>query len=298
MPLDPEVAALLERQKNLPPRSSLDAAATREMMRRAAALAGPPPALPRIDDMTIADAFKARQYWPADDSKLALAVYFHGGRFFSGDLESHDTVCRSLAIASGCRVLAVDYRMAPERRFPTALDDACAAVDWALRQGVPVGVAGDSSGANLAAGVALARRGAGLGCQLLVYPMIDATGGSASYRQFGEGYGPGAVDMLRGWREYLPAGTDPCDPRVSPVFAEDLAGAAPAFVITAEYDTLRDEGEAYARKLLEAGTMVQARRSLGMIHGFFTMSGVLPAAREAMREAGEFLRRRLADVLE
>ncbi len=295
MPLDPEVAALVERQKHLPPRSSLDVAATRETMRRAAALAGPPPALARIEDLTIAGSLQARQYWPADNPTLALTVYFHGGRFFSGDLESHDSVCRSLALASGCRVLAVDYGMAPEHRFPTALEDACAAMDWALAQGVPVGVAGDSSGANLAAGVALARRGRGLRCQLLVYPMIDATGSSSSYREFAEGYGPGAVDMLRGWREYLPVGTDPRDPLASPMFADDLAGAAPAFIMTAEYDTLRDEGEAYARKLLEAGVMVQARRYLGMIHGFFTMSGVLGTAREAVRDAGEFLRRRLAE---
>jgi acetyl esterase len=293
MPLDAEVAALLERQKNLPPRSSLDAAATREMMRRAGALAGDPPPVAFVEELTLAEGLHARQYWPSEAAGLPLVVYFHGGRFFSGDLESHDTLCRLLAIAAGSRVLAVDYRLAPEFRFPTAADDALTALDWALTQRVPVAVAGDSSGANLAAGAAQARRGSPLRCQLLVYPMIDATGSSASYAEFAEGYGPGAGDMLRGWSEYLPEGTDPRDPRVSPVFAKDLAGSAPAFVLTAEYDTLRDEGETYARKLLEAGCLVQARRYQGMIHGFFAMTGILQGGRIAMRDAVGFLRRHL-----
>jgi acetyl esterase len=294
MPLDPEVAAYLERQKGQPPRSSLDVAATREMMRRAAALAGPAPELPRVEDITLSGWLRARQYWPAITPDLPLAVYFHGGRFFSGDLESHDALCRSLAQAGGCRVLAVDYRLAPEHRFPAAVDDACLALDWALHQGVRVAVAGDSSGANLAAVGALARRGSGLRCQVLVYPMIDATRSLPSYAAFDHGYGPGAADMARGWAEYLPEGVDPRDPRVSPLFAPDLGGAAPAFVLTAEYDTLRDEGEAYARRLGDARVPVAARRYDGMIHGFFAMAGILRTAREALCEAGAFLRRSLA----
>lgn len=294
MPLDPEAAALLERQKGQPPRSSLDVAATRAMMRRAAALSGPPPDLAKVEDLVLPGPLAARQYWPAADPALPLAVYFHGGRFFSGDLESHDTLCRQLARASGCRVLAVDYRMGPEHRFPAAYEDAVSAAGWALEQGVAVGVAGDSAGANLAAGAAIAHRSKGLGCQLLIYPMIDATCGMPSYSEFAAGYGPGAVDMQRGWREYLPEGCDPRDPRVSPLFAEDLGGLAPALVLTAEYDTLRDEGEAFARRLAEAGTPVTLRRYDGLIHGFFTMAGVLAAARRALDEAGAFLRERLS----
>lgn len=287
MPLDPEVAALLERQKGQPPRSSLDAAATRAMMRRAAALAGPPPPLPRVEDLAL--PAPARLYWPAPGGAPPIVVYFHGGRFFSGDLESHDPICRILALASGCRVLAVDYRLAPEHRFPAAVEDARAAVEWAAAQGVPIGVAGDSAGANLAAAVALRAR-----CQLLIYPMIDATAASPSYAEFAEGYGPGAADMRRGWSEYLAPGTDPRDPLVSPLFAGDLRGAPPAFVLTAEYDTLRDEGEAYTRRLAEAGALVQSRRYLGAIHGFFTMPGVLRLAREAVADAAAFLRRSLS----
>ncbi len=292
MPLDPEAAALLERQKGQPPRSSLDVAATREMMRRAAALAGPPPDLARVEDLVLLGSLPARQYWPAPDPAMPLAVYFHGGRFFSGDLESHDVLCRQLALAGACRVVAVDYRLGPEHRFPAAYDDALRAVAWALEQGVPAGVAGDSAGANLAAGAAIAHRGSALRCQLLVYPMIDATCSQPSYAEYASGYGPGAEDMRRGWREYLPEGFDPRDRRVSPLFDSDLDGLAPAFVLTAEYDTLRDEGETYARRLSEAGTAA-LRRYDGMIHGFFAMAGVLRAARQALDDAGAFLRKHL-----
>jgi acetyl esterase len=293
VPLDSEVAALLERQKNLPPRSSLDIAQTREMLRRAAALAGPPPALPKVEDILLPGDLRARQYWPAADAGLPIATYFHGGRFFSGDLESHDTVCRLLAAAAGCRVIAVDYRLAPEHRFPAAAEDACRAVEWVSELGVPFAVVGDSAGANLAAVAALAHRLPGLRCQVLIYPMIDPACSRPSFAEYAEGYGPGAIDMKRGWSEYLPEGVDPRDPLASPLHAGDTRGAAPAFVLTAECDTLRDEGEAYARKLIETGNLVQARRYLGAIHGFFTMPGTLRLAREAMEEVAGFLRFRL-----
>jgi acetyl esterase len=234
-------------------------------------------------------SLRARQYWPVTRTGLPVVVYFHGGRFFSGDLESHDTVCRMLALSAGCRVLAVDYRLAPEHRFPAAAEDARRAVEWAMREGVPVGVAGDSAGANLAAGVALEHRGSALRCQLLIYPMLDPICSSASFVEFGEGYGPGAADMKRGWSEYLAEGTGSRDPRASPLSAEDVRGVAPAFVLTAEYDTLRDEGEAYARKLVQSGNIVLVRRYLGTIHGFFMMQGILRVARQALNDAAAFL---------
>ena len=293
MPLDPEVSALLEQQKNLPPRSSLSIAETREALRRAGALAGDPPALPRVEDMVLLGSLPARQYWPTTEAEQPMVLYFHGGRFFSGDLASHDTLCRLLARESGCRVVAVDYRLAPEHRFPAAAEDACRAAKWASEQGVPFGLVGDSAGANLAAVAALARP-PGIRCQVLIYPMIDATCGSRSYAIYSAGYGPAAVDMKRGWSEYLPEGHDPCDPLGSPLYAPDTGGVAPAFVLTAEYDTLRDEGEAYARKLIEAGNTVQVRRYSGAIHGFFAMPGTLRLAREALGEVAQFLRFRLA----
>jgi acetyl esterase len=292
VPLDPEVAALLERQKALPPRSSLDTAATREALRRANALAGVPPLLVSVEDILLSGGLKARQYWPTADRRQPIVVYFHGGRFISGDLDSHDTLCRLLAIESRCRVVAVDYRLAPQHRLPAAAEDAIRAVEWALQQRVPIAVAGDSAGANLAAVAALAHRSSGVRCQVLIYPMIDPTCSTASYAEFAEGYGPGAVDMQRGWSEYLPAGCDPRDPLASPLSA-DTRGVAPALVLTAEYDTLRDEGEAYARKLTESGNSVQIRRYAGTIHGFFTMPGTLRVAREALNDVAEFLRFRL-----
>jgi len=190
-----------------------------------------------------------------------------------------------LAIAAGCRLIAVDYRLAPEHRFPAAAEDASLAVEWALGQEIAVGVAGDSAGANLAAVAALAHRGSALRCQLLIYPMIDATCASSSYREFAEGYGPGAADMQRGWREYLPEGTDARNPLASPLFGCELEGAAPACVLTAEYDTLRDEGEEYARRL--GATLI---RYPGTIHGFFTMPGIFACARTAIDDAAGFLR--------
>jgi acetyl esterase len=292
VPLDPEVAALLERQKHLPPRSSLDVTATRETLRRAASLAGDPVELPVVKDLLLPGDVRAREYSPAATDGLPLLVYFHGGRFFSGDLESHDPLCRLLARTAGCRVVAVEYRLAPEHRFPAAVEDACRAVGWAAGQGVPFGVAGDSAGANLATVAALRHRASNLRCQALIYPMIDATCTSASYTTYAEGYGPGAIDMQRGWSEYLPQGHDPCDPSASPLFAADLSGLAPAFVLTAEYDTLRDEGEAYARKLADAGNLVQLRRYPGVIHGFFTMPGILRIARQALSDVAEFVRTR------
>jgi acetyl esterase len=286
MPLDPEIAGYLETQRHQPPRSALDIAATRDRLRQAAVLAGPPPTLARIEDLVLAGYLRARQYWPAADAKLPLVVYFHGGRFISGDLDTHDTICRILAVAANCRVVAVDYRLAPEYRFPAAAEDGAQAVEWALGQGIPVAVAGDSAGANLAAGAALACPAPALRAQLLIYPMIDATCSMPSYALFADGYGPGAADMKRGWNEYLPEGMDPRDPRASPHFATRFDGAPPALVLTAEYDTLRDEGEAYAQKL--SGSV---REYPGTIHGFFTMPGILRVARDAMKDAAAFLKR-------
>jgi acetyl esterase len=296
MPLDPEIAAYLEKQKGQPPRSALTINETREMMRRATSLAGPGPALPRVEDVMLTESLRARQYWPDTAAGLPVLVYFHGGRFFSGDLETHDAVCRSIAISGGCRVLAVDYRLAPEHRFPCAWDDAWSAVEWALNQKVAVGVAGDSAGANLEAGAALGNRQSALHCQVLIYPMIDATCSLESHHEFANGYGPGSADMARGWREYLAAGTDLRDPRVSPLFANEFNAVAPALILTAEYDCLRDEGEAYARKLELAGVQVELERYEGMIHGFLGLGGHMPAVRRAIRDAGVFLRRHLETV--
>jgi acetyl esterase len=266
MPLAPEVEAYLERQKGLPPRSALSVVETRAAYRRAAALAGEPPALAAIEEDALPNGVRLRRYQPGPEGSGNLVVYFHGGRFFSGDLETHDTVCRCLALASGWEIAAVDYRLGPERRFPAAVEDAQAAVEWAARRAARVAVAGDSAGGNLAAVAALTMRDGGgppLVCQVLVYPMMDATCSLPSHREFAAGYGPGSEDMLRGYREYLSAGADLKHPHVSPLWAADLAGLPPALVLTAEYDSLRDEGEAYAWRMAQAGVPATLHRYLG-----------------------------------
>jgi acetyl esterase len=295
MPLDSEIAALLERQKGQPPRSALTVEETRAMMRRSAALAGTPPELHSVADISLPGGVAARDYRPAARADLPLVLFFHGGRFFSGDLESHDPLCRILAASTGCRLVAVDYRLAPEHPFPAAAEDASAALGWALRQGVPVAVAGDSAGANLAAGAAWRRRDPMVRCQVLIYPMIDATCAMPAYTEYAAGYGPGAEDMRRGWQLYLPEGSDPRDPLASPLHAPDVTGLPPALVLTAEYDTLRDEGEAYAHKLQLAGVPVTLTRYGGMIHGFFTMPGAIRAAGRAVSDVSIFCRERMLE---
>lgn len=294
MPLDHEVAAFLESQKGSAPRSSLTVEATRSMMRRNAVLTGPAPTLAAVEDLRLSETLKARQYWPAKIDSLPLIVYFHGGRFISGDLESHDPLCRQLAQATGCRVLAVDYRLSPEHRFPAAVDDADSALAWAMTQSASIAVMGDSAGANLAAIATLNHRGSSqLASQVLVYPMMDPTCSLASHREFATGYGPGSEDMERGWREYLQNKVDLRNPRVSPLYKEDLRHLPPTLVITAQYDPLRDEGELYAQKLAGAGIALTFHRYAGAIHGFFTMQGILRLAREALNDAAAFLRAHL-----
>ena len=277
MPLDPEIAAYLEQHRNDPPRASLTIEQTRAMM-RSAATPGPPL---RTEDLEIAGR-PARCYGNPDRT---VVVFFHGGRFFSGNLESHDGLCRWLAAESGRTVLAVDYRLAPEHKFTAAYDDACAAAAWAVAQFDRVAVAGDSAGANLAAGAALAVPD--VCAQLLVYPMIDATCGFPSHVEFASGYGPGSEDMRRGWELYA-GGADPRDPRLSPLFA-GTNGAPPALVITAEYDSLRDEGEEFARKLPQC----TLHRYDGTIHGFYAAPGRFEVARRAVAESASWLRANL-----
>ncbi|MDZ4799621.1 MAG: alpha/beta hydrolase [Bryobacteraceae bacterium] len=294
-PLDAEIAAWLVEQDALPPRSSLTIEETRERMRGMAA--GSHPQMERVENVDAGGVAArqywpaARQYWPKDDASLPLLVFFHGGRFISGDLESHDGFCRWLADACACRVLAVDYRLAPEHPFPAAAEDAAAATRWALTQSSAVGVAGDSAGGNLAAVAALEI--AGLRCQLLIYPMLDATRSAPSHAEFAEGFGPGTDDMERGWALY--AGDGPREsPRISPLYCGDLTNLPSTLIQTAEYDTLRDEGEVYGERLRAAGNSVMVVRYAGSVHGFVTLPGRFELARQAISDAGLFVRDRMA----
>jgi acetyl esterase len=233
---------------------------------------------------------RARHYVPAEaGGPHPLLLFLHGGGFMYGDLDSHDAACRFLAERSGVRVLALDYRLAPEEPFPAAYDDAVAAYRWLVEHAADVGavaerlaVGGDSAGGNLAAGVAIeaARAGLPLAFQLLVYPATDAVRETASATTFADGFYLTKAFMDLANASYV-ADRDPRDPRVSPRYADLPAGLAPAYVATGGFDPLRDEGEDYARKLADAGVHVELRRFVDQIHGFFNIVGVGRSSRAA-----------------
>ena len=231
-----------------------------------------------------------------------LLLFFHGGGFMYGDLDSHDAPCRFLAERSGVPVLAVDYRMGPEEPFPAGYDDALAAHRWLVDHAADVGadparlaVGGDSAGGNLAAVVAIeaARAGLPLAFQLLVHPATDAVRETPSADLFADGFYLTKAFMDLANRCYI-GGTDPRDPRVSPLYADLPAGLAPAYVATAGFDPLRDEGEAYARRLAEAGVQVELRRFTDQIHGFFNIVGTGQTSRAANAEIAVKLKAALA----
>ena len=242
-----------------------------------------------------------RAYVPAAREPRPLVVWLHGGGWMVGSSASYRAALRVLANASGAVVLSVDYRLAPEHPFPAALEDTLAAVRWAAAQGAAAGgdparlaVAGDSAGGNLAAVAARRLRGeVELRLQALVYPVIDASLGTESYRLFGDRYGLTAATMRRYWRVYLD-GADGSHPDASPLRARDLSGVAPAWILTADHDVLRDEGEEYARALERAGVPVAVRRWPGTIHGFVRWVSAAGVARAAIGELAQALRTALA----
>ena len=220
-------------------------------------------------------------------------LFLHGGGWVYGDLDSHDASCRFLAERSGVRVLAVDYRLAPEDPFPAAYDDAVAAYRWLVANAESVGadrdrlaVGGDSAGGCLAATTAIeaAREGLPLAFQLLIYPGTDHTATAGSRQMFAEGFYLTSDFMDLATASYVPEGWDPRDPRLSPLYADLPKGLAPAYVATAGFDPLRDEGEAYARKLADAGVTVELKRFPDQIHGFFNIVGVGRTSRAANAE--------------
>jgi acetyl esterase/lipase len=259
-------------------------------------LSGPGEEVAEIREVRVPSAggeIPVRTYRPHEHSGGVIA-YLHGGGWVMGTLHSYDTPLRALANASGAVVAAVDYRLAPEHRFPAALDDSLAAIRWlAGNVGERLAVAGDSAGGNLAAVAALRLRGElPLRAQALIYPVIDSALNTPSYREFSDGHGLSAASMRRFWNLYLD-GAPGDHPDASPLRATDLAGVAPAFVLTADEDVLRDEGEAYARALREAGVSTELVRWPGTIHGFFRWLAVAGAAREAIDAVGAALRRAL-----
>ncbi|MCK9686736.1 alpha/beta hydrolase [Scleromatobacter humisilvae] len=249
---------------------------------------------------------RARAYTPRDarPGPLPLVMFLHGGGWIGGDLESHDATCRALANASGCKVVAIDYRLAPEHKFPAGLNDCYAALQWLAVHASALGadpgriaVCGDSAGGNLAASVAIMARdrgGPALAFQVLVYPVTHHAFDTPSYREYGQGYLLTLEGMQWNWNHYLPDPAAGRDPLASPLLAPDLRSLPPALVIVAECDPLCDEGEAYARRLAEAGVAVECRRYDGMLHAFFTLGQVFDDGRASVAHAGAALRRALA----
>lgn len=245
---------------------------------------------------------RVRIYTPVDarSGTSPALVYFHGGGLVSGSLDTHDGVCRSLANASGCRIFSVDYRLAPEHKFPAAVTDGCAATAWIVRHAGElridrerIAVGGDSAGATLAAVVCqLMGRAPGvkLAAQLLLCPITDFAGETASRKAFAQGFLLENATMEQDLEQYVPSGVDAADPRISPLRAADFTDLPAAFIHTAEFDPLLDEGRAYADRLAAAGVEVHYVCHPGMIHLFYGMARAVPYARTAIKGIGAELR--------
>lgn len=243
-----------------------------------------------------------RLYGASDDLEQRPGfIFFHGGGMVSGSIDTHDRVCTTLAQMTGCRLISVGYRLAPEHKFPAAVEDAIAATSWvstrasSLRiDATRLVIGGDSAGATLAAVVCqdtVRNAGPPILLQCLICPVLDFGGTSSSRHAFAENYLLDKVTLDADLADYLPYGADPADPRISPLRTADLAGLPAAIIHTAEFDPMRDEGNAYARKLMKAGVVVDHACHDGMIHNFHAMGAILPQARLVLHQIGEQVRR-------
>ena len=272
------------------------------------ALAGPPQEVARIENRLINGPVRStpiRVYWPSDEKDLPVLVYFHGGGWVLGGLELVDRPCRALANAAQCIVVSVDYGLAPEHKFPQPAEEAYQAVEYVTSHAQNLGadanriaIGGDSAGANLATVVTLMsrdRNGPPLAFQLLVYPATDYDDDRPSLREH-DGIFISVAGLRWFWGNYLGRPEDGQNPYASPLKAESLQGLPSAMVITAECDPLRDQGEAYAHKLAEAGVAVTLKRYDGAMHAFFLMAGAIDAGKAAVADAAEALRNAFEDA--
>lgn len=299
MSLHPQVVQLLERaaKSPLPPYYEVPAHVARRIYRDTrAALSPKPPEVAEARLLIAPGPIALRAYRPhgsKPEDELPALVYFHGGGHTIGDLDTHDVLCRQLANGARCAVYSVDYRMGPEFKFPAAVDDCIGATKFVASRHERVAVGGDSAGGNLAAVVALHARDAGapkISFQLLIYPATDMRFERASIERNGEGYllTKRAIDYFKG--QYLARDADVLDWRASPLLAKSLAGLPPAYVMTAGYDPLVDEGRAYAERMASQGVEVAYREYPDMVHGFILFGGVLDTANAAVAECCEKLR--------
>ena len=301
--LDPQARALIELmvQRQVPPVHTLSPADARRMYLERRFYTQPePPAVAEVRALQTDGGVPLRLYRPAGSAALPVLVYFHGGGWVIGDLDTHDVLCRQISVAAGAAVVSVDYRLAPEHAFPAAVDDCVAATRWVRAQAAALGldparlaVGGDSAGGNLAAVVCIALRDAGEAqpaAQLLIYPATDQRALAPSHTANGQGYLL-TSDSIRYYRSrYLPEPLQWSDWRASPLLAADHSRLPPALVLTAGYDPLRDEGRQYADALSAAGNRVQYLCFERQVHGFITMSRILDEARTAVVVCGAWLR--------
>jgi acetyl esterase len=309
MPLDPQARRIIDatNAQNLPAIEQMSPDEAREMLRQRTAALGPVEDVATVSEHRVpvdGGTIGVRVYAPAAPGPLPALVFYHGGGWVIGDLYTHDGICRAVANAAGCIVASVDYRLAPEFKYPVAAEDSYAALRWIVEHARELGVdarriavGGDSAGGNLATVVALMareRHGPELTFQLLIYPVTDYAFETPSYRENADGYLLTRDGMRWFWHHYLAHREDGAQPYASPLRARDLAGLPPALVITAEYDPLRDEAEGYAARLADAGVPVTLTRYSGMIHGFFRFTRLMDQARIALDEVAAALRKALA----
>ncbi|GLW66940.1 putative lipase/esterase [Actinomadura rubrobrunea] len=292
MPLDPHVRELLAEDADAPPLESMTLEEARAEIRGVTALQGEPAPMADIRDITVGrNAVPVRLYYPVDRSAPApVLMWLHGGAWTRGDLDTWDTPLTNLAHRTGAVVASVDYRLAPETRFPGQIDDVLDALahltEHAESLGVDggrVAIGGDSAGANIAAGAALAARDLGVGgplvAQVLIHPPMDPACATPSGLRYGDDYGMTTAFVRKAWELYLPTPYAADHPYAAPLRARNLTDLPPAIIATAEYDPLRDEGERYGERLAEAGVPVRLRRFDGMIHGFLHHNGRVPASK-------------------
>ncbi len=291
--MDPQAKSYLERTAELGirPVSELSVAEARRQAEDGAELLfGPKESVGTVEDVVV-DGVPVRLYTPQGGESARMVVYMHGGGWVIGSIETHDGACRALANRSGCRIASVGYSLAPEHRFPAAVDDSWTVTRWASGQAATVAVAGDSAGGNLAAVMALRARDKGLplASQVMVYPVTDRSFDTDSYSRNSDGCGLTLDGMRWFWNHYL-GDADGSDPDASPLRAESLAGTAPALIIVCEFDPLRDEGVAYAERLHDAGVPVQLSEYEGMIHGFVRMAALIDRTQQVLDEVAAFLK--------